>query len=241
MQPNLSRTGAGRGGRNAQEPTKIRDMFAGIAGRYDLANHALSLGIDYYWRAVTAKRVAACNPQRVLDLATGSGDLALAIRKKCPGAEIVGADFCAPMLERAAAKGLPSLVVADGLVLPFADSIFDVATIAFGLRNMSDRARCLREMARVLKPGGRVMVLDFSIPQNPIMRMLYRVYLHTLLPVAAGVLTGKPDAYEYLGSSIEEFPSGEKMLQLICSNGFSDARYRPLTGGIVTLYCGLAQ
>ncbi len=241
MQPNQSKAGAIPGGSNAQDPTKIRDMFAGIAGRYDLANHALSLGIDYHWRAVTAREVAACDPQRVLDLATGSGDLALAIRGKCPGADVVGADFCAPMLERAAAKGLRPLVVADGLALPFADAVFDVATIAFGLRNMSDRARCLSELARVLRPGGSVMVLDFSIPENPIMRMLYRIYLHTLLPLAAGVLTGKPDAYEYLGSSIEEFPSGEKMLKLMRSNGFSEARYRPLTGGIVTLYSGTAN
>jgi demethylmenaquinone methyltransferase / 2-methoxy-6-polyprenyl-1,4-benzoquinol methylase len=210
-------------------------MFDGIAQRYDLANHLLSGGIDFYWRSRAARLVAAWEARHVLDLASGSGDLALAIQRRIPEAEITAADFSSEMLERAREKGLTRTVVADALALPFADASFDCVTVAFGLRNMADWAAALREMSRVLMPSGHVLVLDFSMPQQ-MLRPAYRFYLHRCLPALAAFITGRRDAYEYLAASIEEFPSGEAMTRLIDSNGFSGARAIPLTGGIATLY-----
>jgi demethylmenaquinone methyltransferase / 2-methoxy-6-polyprenyl-1,4-benzoquinol methylase len=213
----------------------VQRLFGGIARRYDLANHLLSGGLDFLWRRRAARIVSTWAPARILDLATGSGDLALALSKKLPQADLIGADFCLPMLQEAKRKGLPQLVQADALALPFADATFDVLTIAFGLRNMEQWDRALGEMARVLRPGGHVLVLDFSVPRPPL-RTLYRFYLHRILPRVAGVVTGDRSAYEYLGASIEEFPQGDKMCALIERNGFRCAQAEPLTGGIVSLY-----
>lgn len=192
--------------------------------------------MDFLWRAYVARRVAECRPARVLDLATGSGDLAIAIRKACPEAQITGADFCLPMLEEAHKKHVPDLVQADGLELPFADHTFDVVTVAFGLRNMASWPNALLENARVLRPGGRLFVLDFSMPTNPLLRAVYRFYLHRILPWIAGLTTGKPDAYEYLGESIEAFPRGRSMAALIESCGFRSLPVHPFCFGIVSLY-----
>lgn len=221
-----------------QNPEFIRGMFASIADRYDLANHALSLGVDCLWRLRAARCVAATRPRRVLDLATGSGDLALAIRRACPDAEVIGADFCEPMLRQARAKGLDQLVVADGTRLPFADGVFDAVTVAFGLRNMASREAALREMARVLRPGGLVLVMDFSLPKLPVVRPAYRWYLHHVLPRLAGWLTGKPEAYEYLGESIEAFPRHAAMCALIGECGFERVGQRLLSLGIASIYTG---
>ena len=210
-------------------------MFDGIAPRYDAANHLLSGGVDFYWRWRAARVVERWNPRRVLDLATGSGDLALAIEQRLPAAEVTGADFSGEMLARARAKGLARTVVADGLALPFEDKAFDCVTVAFGLRNMSDWAAGLREMSRVLSDGGHVLVLDFSLP-HPLLRPLYRVYLHRCLPMLAALITGRRDAYEYLAASIEEFPSGLAMTTLMERNGFAYAQATPFTGGIATMY-----
>ena len=213
----------------------VRDLFASIARRYDLANHLLSAGLDFFWRRRAAACVRAWNPTRILDLATGSGDLALALRAKCPGSLVVGADFCHPMLREARRKGVVNLITADGLRLPFADACFDALTIAFGLRNMESWPTALAEMARVLRPGGHLLVLDFSVPAPPL-RWLYRPYLHHVLPRVAALLTGEQAAYDYLGDSIEEFPSGADMCALIASARFEDATAEPLSGGIVSLY-----
>lgn len=210
-------------------------MFDSIAQRYDVANHVLSGGIDLYWRRRATRMVEGWQPRRVLDLATGSGDLALAIQRRLPHAEVTGCDFSVQMLERARAKGLSRTVAADALALPFPDAAFDCATVAFGLRNMADWALALREMARVLTSGGHVLVLDFSIP-HPAVRAAYRFYLHRCLPALAAVVTGRRDAYEYLGASIEEFPHGAAMMRLMEANGFAAAQARPLTGGIATIY-----
>ena len=220
------------------DPASIQAVFSGIAPRYDLANHLLSAGLDFYWRAVAARTVRSWNPRRLLDLATGSGDLALAIEKQCPATEVVGADFCEPMLDRARAKGLRNTVVADGTALPFPDASFDAITVAFGLRNMADYPRALSEMARVLHPGGHLLILDFSLPTHPLLRAPYRFYLHRILPRLAQWVTGDRDAYQYLGGSIEQFPSGTAMESLIRTNGFVSAHTRPLTGGVVSLYTG---
>jgi demethylmenaquinone methyltransferase / 2-methoxy-6-polyprenyl-1,4-benzoquinol methylase len=153
-----------------------------------------------------------------------------------PDSEIVGVDFSEEMLAIARRKGLQHAIVADVLALPFAPQSFDCATIAFGLRNVQDWSAALREMARVLRVNGHVLVLEFSLPQWFILRAFYRTYLHRCLPVIGAVLTNKKNAYNYLGDSIEEFPNGEAMLQLMERNGFIDARAEPLTGGIVTIY-----
>lgn len=213
----------------------VRAMFSGIARRYDFANHFLSLGLDYLWRRRAAEIVRRWQPRSLLDLATGSGDLALALHAACPEAMLVGADFCLPMLLVARRKGLRNLVVADGMRLAFADATFDVVTVAFGLRNMESWPGALAEMARVLKPGGHLLVLDFSVPPAPL-RWLYRPYLHHVLPRLAGLLTGEKAAYDYLGDSIEKFPSGAAMCALLAGAGFSEARAEPLSGGIVSLY-----
>lgn len=218
-----------------QNPAKVRGIFSAIAGRYDLANHVLSGGLDFFWRAKSVRMVRAWAPARILDLATGSGDLALAMQKAMPQARVVGADFCLPMLEVAARKGLHPLVVADGTRLPFADGSFDAVTVAFGLRNMESWPVALREMARVLAPGGHLLVLDFSMPKPPF-SALYRFYLHRVLPRVAGALTGNRAGYEYLGESIEAFPSGASMCSLIRENGFAQAEAKPLAAGIVSIY-----
>lgn len=219
-----------------ENPESVRELFASIAGRYQAVNHVLSGGLDWYWRSVAVGIVRAWNPRILLDVATGSGDLAKALGKALPGARIVGADFCIPMLEVARRNGLPELVGADGLALPFPDGTFDAVTVAFGLRNMASWERGLSEMARILKPGGHLLVLDFSLPTLPLIRPLYRFYLHRILPIVAGVATGRMDAYEYLGGSIEKFPSGPSMTSLITSRGFVDAACRPLTLGTVSIY-----
>ena len=210
-------------------------MFDGIAPRYDLANHLLSGGVDFYWRWRATRIVASWGARRILDLASGSGDLALALQRQLPEADITAADFSSEMLARARAKGVRRTVEADALALPFADAAFDVVTVAFGLRNMADWGAALREMSRVLDRGGHVLVLDFSMPRR-VLCPAYRFYLHRCLPTVAAAVTGRGDAYEYLGASIEEFPSGAAMTQLIEANGFTSTKATSLTGGIATIY-----
>lgn len=216
----------------------VRDAFARIADRYVLTNHVLSCGADLWWRRVVTRRVRKWQPQRLLDVASGTGDLALVIQDACPECEVIASDFCAEMLAHAADRGLRRTVVADALALPFETGEFDVVTVAFGLRNMADYPAGLREMRRVLKPGGRLVILDFALP-NGILRRPYRFYLHRILPRLAGWLTGERDAYEYLGGSIETFPSGRAMQDLLEACGFTETEAAPLTGGVVSVYVGV--
>lgn len=218
-----------------RDPGAVRAMFDSIARRYDLANHLLSCGVDFYWRWRATRIVERWGARHILDLATGSGDLALAMQRRMPQAEVTGADFSSEMLECARVKGLVRTVVADALALPFTDGSFDCVTVAFGLRNMSDWAAALCEMSRVLSSGGKVLVLDFSLPQ-PLFRPAYRFYLHRCLPPLAALITGRRDAYEYLAASIEEFPSGATMTRLMEANGLASEKATPLTGGIATMY-----
>jgi demethylmenaquinone methyltransferase/2-methoxy-6-polyprenyl-1,4-benzoquinol methylase len=211
-------------------------MFGCIARRYDLANHLLSCGIDFYWRRRAAEIVAGWRPHRIADLATGTGDLALALQKKLPDAEIVGVDFLPEMLDLARRKGVRQIVLADAMNLPFGDASFDCVTIAFGLRNLENWGAALIEMARALRTSGRLLVLEFSLPTTPILRAIYRFYLHRCLPLLGSFLTGKKTAYDYLGDSIEEFPGGNAMCELMAANGFTHTTFEPLTGGIVTIY-----
>ena len=215
---------------------RVRKMFGSIARRYDLANHLLSCGIDFYWRRRAAEIVAGWRPHRIADLATGTGDLALALQKKLPDAEIVGVDFLPEMLDLAQRKGVHQVVLADVMNLPFGDASFDCVTIAFGLRNLENWGAALTEISRALRTSGRLLVLEFSLPTTPILRAIYRFYLHRCLPLLGSFLTGKKTAYDYLGDSIEEFPSGNAMCQLMQANGFARPTFEPLTGGIVTIY-----
>ncbi|MES2920843.1 MAG: ubiquinone/menaquinone biosynthesis methyltransferase [Verrucomicrobiota bacterium] len=215
----------------------VHDAFARIADRYVLTNHVLSCGMDIWWRKVVTNRIKAWQPARLLDVASGTGDLALEIQSQCPQCEVIASDFCAEMLAHAASRGIAKTIVADALNLPFPDQEFDVVTVAFGLRNMADYPAALCEMHRVLKPGGRLVILDFSLPNGP-MRGPYRWYLHHVLPHLAGWLTGQKDAYEYLGGSIEQFPSGKGMNDLLESCGFGKTGFTPLTLGVVTVYEG---
>jgi demethylmenaquinone methyltransferase/2-methoxy-6-polyprenyl-1,4-benzoquinol methylase len=219
----------------SRDPEAVRAMFGRIAWRYDLANHLLSGGADFLWRRRAAQTVGAWRPRRVLDLATGSGDLALALQRRLPEATIVAADFSPEMLAVAKRKGVRETVLADALCLPFPDESFDCVTVAFGLRNMADWNLALREMGRVLHPDGHLLVLDFSLPTGPL-RSGYRFYLHRCLPILASLVTGQKAAYDYLGGSIEEFPSAGEMIRLIAENGFARAAAQPLTGGIATIY-----
>src|ERR1700730_3901167 len=211
-------------------------MFGSIAPRYDLANHLLSCGIDFYWRKRAANIVARWCPKVVVDLATGTGDLALVLQRKLPDAEIIGADFSEEMLAIAKGKGVRKTMMADAMQLPLGEASVDCVTVAFGLRNMEDYGGALREMARVLRPNGHLLVLEFSLPVMSILRAAYRFYLHRCLPVFGSFLTRKKSAYDYLGDSIEQFPSGEAMLRLMEANGFKQAGAEALTGGIVTIY-----
>ena len=211
-------------------------MFGAIARRYDLANHALSCGIDFYWRRRAADIVVTWRPKGIVDLATGTGDLALALQKKLPGAEVTGVDVVPEMLELSHRKGVCRTILADAMNLPFPDASYDCVTIAFGLRNMEDWAGALGEMSRVLRRGGHLLVLEFSLPTKSIMRNIYRFYLHRCVPLLGFLLTGRKSAYDYLGDSIEEFPTGRAMLNLIETSGFSQATLQPLSYGIVTIY-----
>ncbi|MBX3739812.1 MAG: ubiquinone/menaquinone biosynthesis methyltransferase [Akkermansiaceae bacterium] len=219
------------------DATYVRDAFARIADRYVLTNHVLSMGMDIWWRKVVTSRIRRWKPRHLLDVASGTGDLALEIQEACPDCDVTASDFCAEMLAHAESRGLVKTVVADALNLPFPDRAFDVVTVAFGLRNMADYPAALREMNRVLKPGGRLVILDFSLPDG-ILRGPYRFYLHKILPKLAGALTGEKDAYEYLGGSIEQFPAGKAMTDLLETCGFTATDATPLTFGVVSVYEG---
>jgi len=221
----------------SQDPVFVKNAFSSIASRYVLTNHVLSMGVDILWRRRVASMVRDFGAERVLDVATGSGDLAEAVIQKLPEAEVIGADFCAPMLKQAGQRGLPMLLVADGMNLPFEDGVFDAVTIGYGLRNMATWDGALRELSRVLKPDAHLVILDFSLPKG-ILRGPYRFYLHRILPTIGGWLTGNREAYDYLSESIERFPSGEKMCELMKGNGFDEATCYPLWRGISSIYVG---
>ncbi len=218
------------------DPAFVHAAFSSIAERYVTANHVLSLGTDVLWRQRALQMIAEWRPQNLLDIATGTGDLALTIARALPEVEVLGTDFCAPMLEVAKRRGLQNVLEADALHLPLPDASFDAATVAFGLRNMADYAAALREFRRVLRPGGHLLVLDFSMPDNPLLAALYRPYLHHILPRIAGCITGNAAAYDYLGDSIEAFPRGEQFLSLLRSCGYHAPTSHPLFCGVACIY-----
>ncbi len=225
------------------DPKAVNSMFSRIARRYDTANHLLSGGIDYWWRQRLVRQVHDIHPQAVLDLATGSGDVAFALANALPtGSRLTGMDFCQPMLDEAVRKralvsrwSLIEFKQGDGMALPLANETFDAITLSFGLRNMADRHKALTEMHRVLRPGGRLFVLEFSQPYFWF-KPIYYAYLKFLLPSIAAVVTGDRSAYEYLGGSIENFPARGKMSEEISHAGFRAVSAAPLTFGIVALH-----
>ena len=224
-----------------EHANRVREMFGRIAGRYDLLNHLLSGNVDKRWRQVVAKRVreGMSGEALILDVACGTGDLSLSLFEST-GARVVGTDFCRPMLSLAAGK-LPrqiTLVEGDALSLPFKEGTFDVVTIAFGLRNLSDISSGLKELRRILKPKGRVAVLEFSRPSNPVLRMLFGIYFRNLLPLLGGIISGSRSAYTYLPSSVAQFPDQQQLAGLIEQAGFDRVSYENLSGGIAALHLG---
>lgn len=217
------------------DPTFVHAAFSSIASRYVTANHVLSLGADIAWRERAIKIIAEWKPRNLLDIATGTGDLALAIKKALPEVEVQGTDFCRPMLDVAVQRGLTNVFEADAMNLPLPDACFDAATVAFGLRNMADYEKALREFRRILRPGGHLLVLDFSLPTN-LLAAPYRFYLHRVLPCIAGMLTGNAAAYDYLGDSIEQFPAGEAFTSLLSRCGYTMPTALPLLCGIASIY-----
>lgn len=221
------------------DPAYVHAAFSSIAERYVTANHVLSLGTDVLWRQSAVKIISEWHPRNLLDIATGTGDLALAICRALPEVDVLGTDFCRPMLEVAVRRGLTSVLEADAMHLPLPDACFDAATVAFGLRNMADYGAALREFRRILRPGGHLLVLDFSMPEG-FLASPYRLYLHRFLPRIAGWLTGNSGAYDYLGESIEAFPRGSSFCELLRDAGFGMTTSVALTGGIASIYTGEA-
>ena len=223
---------------------KVRDMFAEISARYDLLNHLLSGNMDKRWRRRVAGEIRSGlkSDDRILDVACGTGDLALTLFEST-GARIVGTDFCRPMLELAARKALTEnspirYVEGDALKLPFLNDAFDAATIGFGLRNLSNIEDGLSELFRVLKPGGRVAVLEFSKPVLPGFRVLFQFYFVRVLPLLGGIVSGSRSAYQYLPASVSNFPDQKRLASLMIEIGFGQVVYQNLTGGIAAIHLG---
>ncbi|MBV9613670.1 MAG: bifunctional demethylmenaquinone methyltransferase/2-methoxy-6-polyprenyl-1,4-benzoquinol methylase UbiE [Acidobacteriaceae bacterium] len=224
----------------------VREMFAGIAPRYDLANHILSFNIDRRWRKLLIRHLEPSLRQpdaRVLDLCCGTGDVLLDLHSIARGG-VIGADFCHPMLisaqEKAAQRGIrASLVEADALGLPLADGALDAIAISFGFRNLANYTAGLRELHRVLKAGGLLAILEFSHPRRLFMKAVYGLYSRVLLPLAGGAISGSREAYSYLPDSIRKFPAPEELRRMMEAGGFMQTSYELLTGGIAALHIGL--
>jgi demethylmenaquinone methyltransferase/2-methoxy-6-polyprenyl-1,4-benzoquinol methylase len=237
-----------------KDGAKIRSMFASISRRYDLLNHLLSLNRDKRWRARAVQLSGVGPGGRVLDVCTGTADLALAY-SECVGRDglVIGADFCPEMLEIGKRKveslngaggdrGKTALMVADTLSVPFPNDTFDVVSVAFGIRNVSDYRAGITEMARVAKPGGRVVILEFSLPENRLFGTLYRFYFTRALPVIGRVVSGaRNDAYSYLPDSVLKFPGGDEMRRVMQECGLEHVSAQRMSLGIVTLYVGIKR
>ncbi len=218
----------------------VREMFGRVAGRYDAVNRLTSFNLDVYWRWTTARRLEPIlrKPEaRVLDLCCGTGDLGLALRKRGP-AKVIGSDFCHPMLERALDKGLSPVFEADALSLPLASASFDLVTVAFGFRNLTNYEAGLREVWRVLKPGGTFAILEFSTIPNPVLRAGYEFYFTRVLPVVAGWISGARDAYTYLPASVSKFPAAPELAARMTEAGYVNVRYERFALGVLALHLG---
>jgi demethylmenaquinone methyltransferase / 2-methoxy-6-polyprenyl-1,4-benzoquinol methylase len=227
-----------------QKGQMVQGIFSKIARKYDTFNALSSMGIYKSWLRRVAD-IAACKPtERVLDVAGGTGDVSFELCRRCAPASVEVSDFTPEMLDVARARaeqgascGVPcSFQVADAMNLPYGDASFDVLTMAYGLRNFSDRKLAMREAARVLRPGGRAVILEFGTPPNPAWRALYHVYLMHIVPAIGGLVCGDSSGFKYLASSIREFPVQSTVAQELRDAGFEDVSYRNCTGGIAAVY-----
>lgn len=227
----------------SKEKNGVKAMFDAIAPRYDLLNHILSLGIDRGWRKFLTRRLTQMQPLKVIDVATGTADLALMIAKNTE-ASVTGADISPGMIaighkkvSRAGLSERITLIEGDSARLPFADDTFDAATVAFGVRNFEDTVQGLTGIHKVLRPGGRISVLEFSSPRG-VMGTLARIYMRRIMPLVGGIISGHPSAYTYLPETALAFPEGEAFVSLLHEAGFDAVTITPLTFGIATLYEG---
>ncbi|MFH5831561.1 bifunctional demethylmenaquinone methyltransferase/2-methoxy-6-polyprenyl-1,4-benzoquinol methylase UbiE [Halalkalibaculum sp. DA3122] len=226
---------------------KVRNMFADIADDYDRINSILSFGVHHAWRTETVRLSGAGLGDKVLDCATGTGDLALEFKKKVgDDGYVLGTDFCKEMIEHAPAKAeaqnlVVDFEVADAMNLPYEDDKFDICSIAFGIRNVDEPVTALGEMARVVRPGGSVVVLEFGQPEG-IMKFPYELYSQYIMPAIGGWISGNREAYTYLPKTSAAFPAGDKFLTLMDqANAFSRREYKKLTSGIAYIYVGTVQ
>ena len=246
MIPVVQRTADDNAQRVLEDRSQTPRMFTDIAHRYDFLNHALSLNIDRRWRRTLVRAAEVKAGERVLDVATGTADVAIEFVRGTPAGSITGLDPSSGMLDVGRTKlardpatdGRVRLIEGDALALPFPDACFDVVTIAFGLRNLPDYDRGVREMARVLRPGGRLLVLEF-LPPSGAARVLFRSYIATVLPLVGRAVSGSPEAYRYLASSIAEFVPSAEVRELLAGAGLESVATRRLTGGIAGLHRGV--
>lgn len=224
----------------------VRDKFAAISGRYDLLNSLLSFQVDRYWRWRTTRLLSQFPTGAVLDLCAGTLPLSLELTRQAKQRQVLAVDFCEDML-RSGVTALPHdgrrqrifPVCGDGEEIPAPSNTFWGCTVAFGVRNLSRTQQGLNEMHRVLRPGGKLLILEFSRPSNPVIKPLYNFYLNRILPIIAGAVSGDQEAYEYLASSIAAFYEPEELLAMLRTAGFKETGRRPLTFGIVTIYIGI--
>ncbi len=225
----------------------VREKFASVTRRYDLLNTLLSLYIDHYWRWVTTRELSSYKRGPILDLCAGTLPLSCEIARQIPR-PVISVDFCFEMLQYGMDQRLKSRaerrifpVCGDGQELPLPDDTFEGITIAFGIRNLTSPQKGLQEMIRVLKPGGKLVILEFSRPKNPVFAPIYRFYLHKFLPFLAGFISGDQEAYTYLAKSIQAFYDPPELASMMEKEGFNAVKYRPLTMGIVTVYTGIKE
>ena len=224
---------------------EVREMFDNIAPKYDLLNHTLSVNIDRIWRRRVVNEVRRAKPRRILDVATGTGDLAIALARRIRDVQVMGVDLSEAMLavarRKVEARGLDNRIVlerGDAEHLDVADASVDAATVAFGVRNFGDLAAGLRELARTIKPGGKVVILEFSRPRNRVFRALYEFYSYRILPRIGGLVSRDKRAYEYLPASVGEFPAPAVFLEMMEKAGFRNCRARSQSFGIAQIYIG---
>ncbi len=234
--------------KHSPDPEKIRSMFSKVAQNYDRANSVLSVGIHHLWRKKLVALAEVKNGMKILDCATGTGDLAIEFKKAVgPTGEVIGTDFCEAMLQSAPQKAKSKNLdikfeLADVMNLQYTDRSFDRVSISFGIRNVADPVKALKEMARVTKSGGRVMVLEFGQMNIPLLSTAYNFYSERVLPKIGGLVTGQAEAYEYLQKSSAAFPCREQFLDLMKQTGaFSDMHFIPVSLGIAYIYVGTVK
>jgi demethylmenaquinone methyltransferase / 2-methoxy-6-polyprenyl-1,4-benzoquinol methylase len=232
-------------GENRDKGEKVQAMFDSIAGRYDLLNRVLSMGIDRGWRNTATREVLEQHPVDVLDVATGTGDFALTIKRIAPQVRVVGSDFSGNMLEIAREKAQKQHLEipfeqGDALNLPYPDASFDAISCSFGFRNFADFKRGLQEFHRVLRPGGRCVILEFPPPPENLLGQVYGLYFRHVLPFIGGVISGRPEAYRYLPESVIAFPKPEILAALMLEVGF-EARFQVLTAGLAAIHVGVKK